>query len=266
MAENPFPSLPNDPQVKFREGGSYRNNPDLESYYKSKSAGYSDDVEFLNGRIEEVETLDQPLIARAAIPDQLLAESVKEHNETIFLIQSLGDDAVSCGCSMVGQGSTDIGYYLTTSFLDLKEVRADRKNLNDISYSGGEPLNDNGDIIIIDETTIDTSAFGDGQDTTVSVGAAVSYFTILNGNEIPFPPSCGNCADLFSQQQAAIALQASLDPVEKESERSAEASAIKAEREELLKERWTLVNSKGETESRKSQVDGFLGAENYKGA
>ena len=89
MAENPFPSLPNDPQVKFREGGSYRNNPDLESYYKSKSAGYSDDVEFLNGRIEEVETLDQPLIARAAIPDQLLAESVKEHNETIFLIQSL---------------------------------------------------------------------------------------------------------------------------------------------------------------------------------
>ena len=263
MAENPFPSLPNDPQVKFREGGSYRNNPDLETYYKSKSQGYTDDIEFLEGRIKEVAKLDQPLIDKAAVPDQLLAESVKEHNEVVFLIQSLGNDAISCGCSMVGTATTDSGFSLTTSFVDLKEVRADRKNLNDIGYSGGEPLSDNGDIIIIDSTTINTANLGDGQDTTVSVGAAVSYFTILNGTEQFL--SCGNCQELFDAQVAAIALRSSLDPVEQESSRSAEATGIKAEREELLKERWTLTSAKGSTQTRKNQVDGFLDAQNYKG-
>ena len=45
-----------------------------------------------------------------------------------------------------------------------------------------EPLSDNGDIIIID-STINTANLADGQDTTVSVGAAVSYFTMLNGTD-----------------------------------------------------------------------------------
>jgi hypothetical protein len=262
MAENPFPSLPNDPQVKFREGGSYRNNPDLETYYKSKSQGYADDIEFLEGRIDEVAKLDQPLIDKAAVPDLLLAESVKKHNEAVFLIKSLGAAAVSCGCSMVGVATTE-GFSLTTLFVDLKEVRADRKNLNDIDYSGGEPLSDNGDIIIIDSTTINTDNLGDGQDTTVSVGASVSYFRVLNGNELPL--SCGNCQELFDAQVAAIALRSSLDPVPQESSRSAEASGIKAEREELLKERWTLTSAKGSTQTRKTQVDSFLDAQNYKG-
>lgn len=263
MAENPFPSLPNDPNVSFNQGGSYQNNVDLESYYKAKSQAYADDIDFLDSRLEEIGKLDRPLVARAAIPDRLLAESVKEYNETCLLIKSLGDEGVSCGCSMT-LGFGFLG--LTTFFIDLKEVRADRLNLNSGNYSGGEPLNDNGDIIIIDSTSINTANLGDGQDTTVSVGASVSYYTILNGNEIAFPPSCGNCQDLYDAQQAAFSKRASLDPVELESQRASEASAIKAEREELLKERWTLIRCKGETETRKSQVDSFLGSQNYSGA
>lgn len=251
-------------QITNPVGGSYQKNKDLKSYYTSQSQGYARDIEFLNEKIEEIESIQQPLKSAAAVPDKALAESVVRYNEQVNIISQTSQDAISCGCTFTYDASAGTAKTFTVLY---ENLIADKKRLNRLGYGGDEPLEDNGDISLVDSSSnpvsIKESNLGDGQDTTISDGDPVNYFEILN-----FEPflSCGNCVSLYNQQQAAIA---AADAAQNESIRTSgitQADSIKTEREELLKERWTLVFAKEKTEARKANADAFLASGNYKGA
>jgi hypothetical protein len=254
----------NEDQLNNPVGGSYQQNTDLKAYYTSQSQGYGRDIEFLDEKIKEIDALNQPLISAASVQDRAVAESAVRYNEQVNIIVQTSQDAVTCGCTFTQDVGAGVAMTMTIAYDD---VVADKKNLNSLGYGGDEPLNDAGDILIVDasgaETTIKDENLGDGQDITISPGLEVEYFEITNIE--PFL-SCGNCISLYNQQQAAFA---AADDAQAESVRStavSKSNSIKSEREELLKERWTLTFGKEETQSRKSNVDNFLSDKNYEGA
>ena len=254
----------NEDQINNPVGGSFQKNDDLQAYYKGQRDGYERDEKYLGDQIQSIDNLQKPLIAAAKPIDKSVAESVVRYNEAIDAIVEASDDAVSCGCTFTQDPSSGTAMTMTVMYEDFI---ADEKNLNSLSYGGDEPLNDAGDIKIVDSsgspTSIDEGSLGDGQDSTITDGEEVEYFEISNIE--PFG-SCGNCIDLYNQQQAAF--QAA-DDAQDEDVRDGDldkVNSIKEEREEVLKERWSLGFGKEETTKKKNRVDGFLDAENYKGA
>jgi hypothetical protein len=235
-------------------GGSYQKNASLKDYYIGKSEGYERDIEFLQDQIKNIDPIQKELVVRAAPTDRQMAESVVAYNQYINIIKSASDDGISCGCSFVGVTTVSIG---TTQFVNYDVCQADKKNLNSGTYGGTEPLKDVGSINIVSAaspTTIQSGNLGDGQDTFIADGDQVEYYRLQNVEPLI---SCGNCINLYNQQTQALADLATEGSNPIRSSAKSRSDAIKAEREELLKERWTLTFGKKETETRLAQVRTF---------